>query len=297
MSSSPRFRLVWVVLVVCLAAGAVQMGAQTVAARGFMWKVERAGRVGYLAGSLHMLTPDAYPLPASMTRAFDSSDTLMEEADLDELTSPAFAATVLSRALYLDGRTLQDEVSPETFRFIRERAGRAGLPLEALQRMKPWMVAVTLQGLELSAGGFDPALGVDRFFFDRAKRTNVTVLPLEAAIDQIAYLERLGPSLQDTLVKEQVENAAAEVTTVKQMAAAWRSGDAVALEALALGDLKDAPAIYQALIVERNRNWLPKVRSCFETRRCFVVVGAAHLLGPDGLLAALRGQGYTVTQQ
>ena len=212
-------------------------------------------------------------------------------ADLDELTSPAFAATVLSRALYLDGRSLQDDVSPDTFRFIRERASRAGLPLEALQRMRPWMVAVTLQGLELNAGGFDPALGVDRFFFDRAKRSNIPVLPLEAAIDQITYLERLGPSLQDALVKEQVQNAAAEVTSVKQMAAAWRAGDTSTLETLALGDMKDAPAIYQALIVERNRNWLPKMRSCFDTKRCFVVVGAAHLLGPDGLLAALRGQG------
>ena len=297
MPSLRGVRYLWFVLVVCVLVGAVRVDAQTATARGFIWRVERAGRVGYLVGSLHMLTPDAYPLPASMTRAFDSSDALMEEADLDELTSPAFAATVLSRALYLDGRSLQDDVSPDTFRFIRERASRAGLPLEALQRMRPWMVAVTLQGLELNAGGFDPALGVDRFFFDRAKRSNIPVLPLEAAIDQITYLERLGPSLQDALVKEQVQNAAAEVTSVKQMAAAWRAGDTSTLETLALGDMKDAPAIYQALIVERNRNWLPKMRSCFDTKRCFVVVGAAHLLGPDGLLAALRGQGYTVTQQ
>jgi uncharacterized protein YbaP (TraB family) len=30
---------------------------------------------------------------------------------------------------------------------------------------------------------------------------------------------------------------------------------------------------------------------------CFVVVGAAHLIGPDGLLALLKKKGYKIEQQ
>jgi uncharacterized protein YbaP (TraB family) len=61
--------------------------------------------------------------------------------------------------------------------------------------------------------------------------------------------------------------------------------------------VKDSPAIYQALLVERNRRWMPALTRCFATARCFVVVGAAHLAGPDGLVAALAAQGYRVRQQ
>ena len=55
--------------------------------------------------------------------------------------------------------------------------------------------------------------------------------------------------------------------------------------------------MYQRLLVERNRNWLPKIEALFARHGpAFVVVGAAHLVGPDGLLAMLRGQGLHVEQ-
>ncbi|PYR32174.1 MAG: TraB/GumN family protein, partial [Acidobacteria bacterium] len=58
------------------------------------------------------------------------------------------------------------------------------------------------------------------------------------------------------------------------------------------------PQMYQRLLVERNRNWLPKLEALFTRRgHAFVVVGAAHLVGPEGLLAMLKAKGYSVEQQ
>ena len=55
--------------------------------------------------------------------------------------------------------------------------------------------------------------------------------------------------------------------------------------------------MYQRLLVGRNRNWLPSIDALFaRTGRAFVVVGAAHLIGPDGLLAMFRAKGYKVDQ-
>jgi len=78
---------------------------------------------------------------------------------------------------------------------------------------------------------------------------------------------------------------------------AWRSGDAATVEKIVLADLKAEPVLYQRLLVERNRNWMPKLEALFaRPKHALVVVGAAHLVGPDGLLAALRAKGYTVEQ-
>jgi uncharacterized protein YbaP (TraB family) len=55
--------------------------------------------------------------------------------------------------------------------------------------------------------------------------------------------------------------------------------------------------VYQSLLVDRNRRWMPALESCLSTRRCFIVVGAAHLVGPDGLVTMLRQRGYRVEQQ
>ena len=64
-----------------------------------------------------------------------------------------------------------------------------------------------------------------------------------------------------------------------------------------LSDLKSEPQMYERLLLERNRTWLPKIEALFaRPRPSFVVVGAAHLVGADGLLAMLRARGYTIQQ-
>jgi uncharacterized protein YbaP (TraB family) len=60
----------------------------------------------------------------------------------------------------------------------------------------------------------------------------------------------------------------------------------------------DNPAAYNSLITERNRNWMPQLDACLKrSTPCFVIVGAAHIVGPQGLLALLRQRGYQIEQQ
>jgi hypothetical protein len=84
----------------------------------------------------------------------------------------------------------------------------------------------------------------------------------------------------------------------KRLMSAWRGGDAAAMEKMLHSAFTPYPAAYQSLIVERNRTWMPLIDACFgKPRPCLVVVGAAHLVGPDGLLTMMRGKGYRVEQQ
>ena len=81
------------------------------------------------------------------------------------------------------------------------------------------------------------------------------------------------------------------------MVAAWRRGDATTIERDLVRALQKYPAAYQSLIVERNHNWMPQLEQCLtRTTPCMVVVGAAHLVGPDGLLTLLQRKGYRIEQ-
>jgi uncharacterized protein YbaP (TraB family) len=61
--------------------------------------------------------------------------------------------------------------------------------------------------------------------------------------------------------------------------------------------MKATPEIYDRLLVERNANWVESVEPCVKQKTsCFVVVGAAHLVGPDSLVAMLQKKGYKVEQ-
>ena len=76
------------------------------------------------------------------------------------------------------------------------------------------------------------------------------------------------------------------------MAQAWTFGDVAAIEKLTLASLQESPELYQRLLVERNHNWIPHVEACLKKNSgCFIVVGAAHLVGPGRPADAARQEG------
>jgi uncharacterized protein YbaP (TraB family) len=269
------------------------------APRHFLWKVEAPdGASAYLLGSLHVLTADYYPLSPAIDKAFAASETLVEEVDLDEMNDPAQMMSALSKAMLTDGTSLADLVSADTYANVSKRAGQSGVPLAALDRMKPWLVAVALMGPTLQAAGFKPELGVDKHYFDRAKQAGLKRRSLETLAFQTDRFDRLSPKLQEQMLKATLDELDTQVGNVKDLARAWASGDVAAMEALLLAAFKGSPEIYDSVLVERNRNWLAHVDTCLTERAgCFIVVGAAHLVGPDGLPALLQKKGYKVTQQ
>jgi uncharacterized protein YbaP (TraB family) len=57
------------------------------------------------------------------------------------------------------------------------------------------------------------------------------------------------------------------------------------------------PQLYRHINVERNDNWMPALRARLDadgSDDTLVVVGALHLLGPDGVVEKLRKAGYRV---
>ena len=101
------------------------------------------------------------------------------------MSDPMLMMAALSKAMLTDGRTLDQVIAPELFAEVKKRAEKAGLPMMALQRMKPWLVAITLMAPTLQAAGFKPELGVDRHFFDRAKDSGMKRQALETMAFQL----------------------------------------------------------------------------------------------------------------
>lgn len=267
--------------------------------KSFMWKVEgEGGSVAYLLGSLHVLTPEWYPLNATINKAFGESKVLVEEVDIDETSDPAQMMAALMKAMLTDGKTLDQVIAPQLYAEVSKRAENVGMPMMAINRMKPWLVAITLTAPVLQAAGFKPELGVDRHFYDRAIASGMKRQALETLQYQLDRFDQMSPALQEEFLKGTMEDLDNEVASVKEMAQAWAFGDVAAIEKFTLTALKEAPELYQRLLLERNNNWIPHVESCVKQNAgCFIVVGAAHLVGADGLPALLVKKGYKVTQQ
>jgi uncharacterized protein YbaP (TraB family) len=252
----------------------------------------------YLAGSVHALSADAYPLPGVFEKAFDASGTLVEELNLAEAESLSAAPMLLAKGMYSDGRTFDTVVSKETAALVSERFKQTGLPMEMFRPMKPWMVMLMLTALEAQKAGLEASLGLDKYFYDKATAAKKPVVGLETAEFQIDRFDKMPDTLQEQMLRSSLMEIDTQGNELKGMIAAWKRGDTAALEKTVRSSFVAYPAAYASLIVERNRNWIPELEKCFSRPKpCFVVVGAAHMVGPDGLLALLRQKGYKIEQQ
>ena len=267
------------------------------AATTFIWKATKGQTSVYLVGSVHLLTKDYYPLSPALDRAFKDSDLLVEEVDMGEMVATESQLQMLMTGTLPAGQSLDKVVSPATLAAVNKRLETFGMLVEPLKRLKPWFLSLMLLTLEWQKVGFEADLGLDKHFYDQARSDSKTVQGLETVAFQVSRFDGMTMEEQDRLLAETLKDLDTQQTAVTALADAWKAGDVSTVERLVLQDLKSEPRLYQRMLVDRNRDWLPKLEALFARRgRAFVVVGAAHLVGPDGLLAMLRARGYTVEQ-
>ncbi len=289
-----RAALAAVVASVAIGALSTHPLAQT---HAFAWKATKGSGTVYLVGSVHMLTNDFYPLAPALDAAFKDSDLLVEEADLAEMLSPTTQFSMLSRGMLPAGQTLDKVISPATLALLNQHTSGLGMPIEALQQFKPWLLAMTLEAAEWQKAGFNADLGLDKHFFDRAQSENKAVQGLETTDFQISLFDGMSADQQDRFLAETLKGIDTETASVGKLASSWKAGDVAGVERLVLADVKSDPVVYDRLLVARNRVWLPKIEALFSRpRHAFVVVGAAHLVGPDGIVSMLKAKGYQVVQ-
>jgi hypothetical protein len=158
------------------------------------------------------------------------------------------------------------------------------------------MVATAVMALELQKLGFDGAYGVDRHFIEKAKAAGKDIQGLETVEFQLNLFDQLSPSTQEQFLLQTLEELKNLNTQVHDMLEAWKQGNVQQLETLLAG-MSDYPELNQALVLNRNRAWLPHMEQALQEKEpVLIVVGALHLLGKEGLVEALKAKGYGVQQ-
>ena len=289
----------------CLIA-AVPLGTAAAQApapgKSFLWKVQNGAAVLYLAGSVHALDQSVYPLSPAFQRAFEASGALVEEIDLATTNSLAAAPMLLGKGMFQDGQTFDKVVSKDTLALVMAHLKDMPMGIDLIAPMKPWMVDMILTALQVQQAGLDVSLGLDKHFFDRATAAGKEIIPLETAESQVDRMDRMPFAVQEQMLQGTLrgldEGPASSRGALSAVVAAWKRGDVTSLEKILLSEFDGLSGAYQSLLVERNRNWMPQLDACLARRSpCLVVVGAAHLVGPDGLLTLLQRKGYRVEQQ
>jgi len=251
----------------------------------------------YLGGTVHLLRPSDYPLPGEFEQAYNDSERLFFETDIGSMSDLAVQANMLQQLTYGDARTLQTVLSEEAYTALSSHLNSVGMPILMMEKFKPGLIVTTLQLLEFQKMGFTPQ-GVDVYFNNRALGDAKAVGELETIQAQIDYLANMGEGNESEFILLSLRDLNEISSSMEEIITAWREGDMEALSDLFVEDMqKESEDLYNSLLVTRNRNWLPVIEKLFaEDGNEFVLVGAAHLVGEDGLLKLLEQRGYQVDQ-
>ncbi|MCW8900269.1 MAG: TraB/GumN family protein [Gammaproteobacteria bacterium] len=263
-----------------------------------VWKVSKGNNHLYLGGTIHLLGKNDYPLPRAFEKTYKVSSRLVFETDMHKFQSPEFQKAFMKKITYSGDRSLKDILSKKNITALEKHFTDRGLTFEPMLQFKPGMLVMMLTVMEMKRLNIGD-IGVDQFYINKGLKDGKKFTYLESVEEQLSFIVNMGENNPDELVTytlRDMKNLGGQIAVMKS---AWRKGDNLKLKEVALTPWqKDFPQLYNTLLVERNNKWIPKIEAMLKTNEVeFVMFGALHMVGDDGVLAQLKARGYSIQKQ
>jgi uncharacterized protein YbaP (TraB family) len=261
-----------------------------------MWMVRDSDTTIYLFGTVHVLRPGLNWLKGDIKTAFDASDELILE--VQEPSDPtAMQATVNKMATNPQGVTLRSLLTPPVLTKYEKTLGTLNIPPVALDQYEPWYASVTLTTLPLMMQGYDLNSGAEKVLMSAAKAQKKSIGQLETVEQQLGIFDSLSTKEQIAFLDVTLDGVPEVTTQIDALVEAWGKGDLVTLDKLMNEGMESYPGLYDALLTDRNANWVQWIKARMDKPgTVFMAVGAAHLVGKDSVQAQLASQGIESVQ-
>ncbi len=260
----------------------------------FLWEIQGAKAKHYLMGSVHLLPASTQPLPATLENAYSKASGVAFESDLASLADPKSQLAMFNAAVAPNG--LRPLLSKDVYERLQKSAHDLNIPLaDTCDPYKAWFCAMTLEIFAYQAAGFQAEYGLDQFFFSRALAEGKPIRWLEEPQAQIDLFAKMPDKLGEQFLVATLDEQTDPNQSPEGLLRMWRNGDLTELEKVTRDMKTHQPQAYARLLAERNRAWMPRLEKILASDNTqLIIVGAAHTVGPDGLLALLKSKGYEV---
>jgi uncharacterized protein len=267
--------------------------------RGTLYRVRHANSTVYLFGTIHVGLPSFFPLEPVVTRALAQSRTLVVE--LDVRNALPFQAALKKHGLYVEGDSIARHLSPQDMTHLRQVLQRFDIPFEQAARMKPWLLANLLVGLNLERHGYQRSQGLETFLLAFADKQKMRVQELESADYQMALFDSMSEEKQAQYLLENLVELDDGQADSKNAALidAWAHANGPAIENVLRAALTEKTAsaefTQRVLLQQRNPLMTDKIAALLNGGgTAFVAVGLLHLVGEHGVPNLLAQKGYVV---
>jgi len=280
-------------------------------AQGLTWEAAKGDDTLTIIGTMHIFDPRLEALRSKVLDVVQSADLVMLEATPAE--EKALQDLVVSQPELLfitDGPTLPERLDEETWNLVSDAASQRGIPGFMAAKMQPWYLSLTLAIPVCAISDMVSGIsGLDKMITDDAIAADVplqavepvTTLfelfdgqPIEEQVDMLR-VNMLAPDIQ-----QQMFVAMLDLYFEEEVGRLWDMSR-IAIAQMPEIDPVEGAAMFEemqsALLDKRNQAWIPVITEATEMNDDVVVaVGAAHLIGEQGILQLLENEGWAITQ-
>lgn len=270
--------------------------AETVPAqlRPALWKVADEDTTIYLFGTIHILPAGVDWLDGTLATALDGSDELVTE--LPDFTPEQMQAAVLAHAVLPSGKTLRERLSDTDRARLEATLRQFQLPPETFDRFKLWYAAISTATIPVLREGYSPENGVEATLDARIHALGRPHSGLETIDEQLGAFDQLSEDAQRRYLIQVIESLPEIKQQLSLLVGEWGQGHAEKLAELLNAD-EGEPALAEALLYRRNRNWAGWIKSRLDKPgTVFIAVGAGHLAGKGSVQDQLAALGVATTR-
>lgn len=254
------------------------------------WKIEGKGlsQPSYIFGTMHLINKEYFVMGDSMVQRLKMSDALMMEiGDLNPLAAMG--------AMQLKEGHVKDYFSENQYdsivNYVEETAGMNKEMFEQVYgKMKPFAIMQVITQSQFDGNPESYELTLQSI----AKENDLKMLGLETIEEQLGFFDEIPKEDMAEMIMEAIRDTSEDNTTEKMMKL-YSEQKTDELLPFMLEESPEMMKYQELLLVGRNKKWIPKIEEAIADQMVFIAVGAAHLLGDDGVIELLKKEGYTLT--
>ena len=257
-----------------------------------LWKIEGKGlqKPSYLYGTMHLTDERIFNLGDSLYKAIEHSDGFAIEVDPAEFTPLVINEAKKS---ILGSERIKDMMPEDKFKKygkqLSERLHKNENDItteDVLREKNNWIQESYSKG--------EMQTFLDTYLFDIARREGKWTGGVEDAKDQEGLIDLVDESdIEELAMSENNDDTKkAEDAMGEYFIEAYIRNDLNVIDSIS----NSGDSLYEdAMLVKRNKKMAFRMDSLCHERSMVFAVGAAHLPGEKGLIALLKGKGFTVT--
>jgi len=254
--------------------------------KSLLYKIESPnGKASYLFGTMHIIPDSAFYFPGKLQKVIKHSDKIvLEIGEMNMMKAQSLMTlkegncfdifTPVQKDSVLNWGAKSLDLTPELFE-------------SALGKSKPFVL--------MQLGTKDLLAGDVKFIEEEIKKVDneIPVVGLETLEQQIGLFDSIPDKVMAEMIMEYVRGSENSEELMVPMIQAYMEKDLEQLAKL-IAEEESNGFDSEMLLTNRNKAWIPQIKSMIAEESCFIAVGAGHLGGKNGVIELLTKEGYKI---